>query len=259
MKKAIVLIAVILSTSLTAQENNKFRIGIQSGFQMNRSQFSGGMENANARFHQSPFGAYGRSIVARYDFNERWMVMSGIGLTSVGFQFGIAEDYSFTQRSNRFTMINSGLHAIEIPLMAAYKFKQNCKGWKWVVSAGVANLITPKQERTISLGDNTEGTLSPENAYLSSVERTDPGSHLQARFMIGREKVFGCGSILNVNLVFNAGFSEIAHSTVNYTIDGQNYMHEFSNKGNFVGLRIAYYLRPFSSFSKKAPAKSLNK
>lgn len=249
--------AVVLSASLvTAQENNKFRIGIQSGFQMNRSQFSGGMESANARFHQGPFGAHGRSIAARYDFNDRWMVMSGIGLTSVGFQFGIAEDYSFTQRSNRFTMINSGLRAIEIPIMAAYKFKPNCKGWKWIVSAGVANLFTPKQEQTINLGDNNEGVLSPETAYLSSFERTDPGSHLQARFMIGREKVFGCGSILNVNMVFNAGFSEVAHATVNYNIEGKSYTHEFSNKGNFVGLRVSYYLRPFSSFSKNAPVKT---
>jgi hypothetical protein len=257
MKKSIVfLVAVLCSMSSIAQETNGFRLGIQSGMQANRSKYAGGMESANARFHQNPFGAHGWNIAARYDFNQRWAILSGVGVTTLGFEFGIAENYSFTQRSNRFTMLNSGFHALEIPIMGAYKFKPNCKGWKWIVSAGVANLFTPSQNKTSIIDDSNEGTPSPEKAYLSSVESTNPGSHLQARFMIGREKVFGCGSILNVNLVFNRGFSEIAHSTVNYNVDGQNYSHEFSNRGNFVGLRIAYYFRPFSSFSKKVTVKS---
>jgi hypothetical protein len=260
MKKSIAVVAAVICSLIgTAQESNGFRLGIQSGMQANRSKYAGGMDNANARFHQNPFGAHGWNVAARYDFNRRWAILSGIGITTVGFEFGIAENYSFSQRSSRFTMLNSGFHAVEIPIMGAYKFKPNCNGWKWILSAGVANLFTPSQNRTNILDGSTEGTPSPEKAYLSSVESTNPGSHLQARFMIGREKVFGSGSILNVNLVFNRGFSEIARSTVSYNIDGQNYSHQFSNKGNFVGLRIAYYFRPFSSFSKKPSVKNEKK
>jgi len=64
------------------------------------------------------------------------------------------------------------------------------------------------------------------------------------RFAIGREKIFKKGGILNCCLLFNCGLKNIAYSTVNYAVDGQNYTHDFKTKGNFCGLRLSYYFRP---------------
>ena len=63
------------------------------------------------------------------------------------------------------------------------------------------------------------------------------------RFSLGREKNFKNDSFLNMILMFNVGLNTIAKSTVNYTIDGINYHHEFTNSGNFVGLRMAYFFK----------------
>jgi len=66
------------------------------------------------------------------------------------------------------------------------------------------------------------------------------------RMTIAREKVFKRGGILNASLVFNLGLKEMARSSVEYQIDQQTYQHEFSNNGNYVGFKLAYFLKPFS-------------
>jgi len=66
------------------------------------------------------------------------------------------------------------------------------------------------------------------------------------RLSVGVEKTYKNGSILNGSLYANIGFKSIAHSTVSYKLDNTNYQHQFSNNGNFVGLKLAYFLKPFN-------------
>jgi hypothetical protein len=257
MKKILLLLGVgINSLFLSAQENNKFRLGLQSGWQSNRSQYAGGMTSANARFHKNPFGAMSFDIIARYDFNRHWMIMSGLGINSLGFEFGIAENYSFTEKSKRWTSVNTGFRTFEMPVLGAYKFNPNCKNWRWIVSAGFTNIMTSSQNQTRQLDEVSDAVVSPENSYLSSQESMSAGSHLTSILMVGREKTFKSGSILNVSLIFNRGFSEIARTTVNYNIDGQNYSHDFINKGSYIGFRVSYFLRPFKGSEKNKTKQS---
>ncbi|HWY09685.1 MAG TPA: outer membrane beta-barrel protein [Bacteroidia bacterium] len=254
MKKTLTLLALSLTCLLvTAQETNTWRLGVQSGWQLNRSKYSGGMADANARFHQSPFGAFAFDIIGRYDFNNHWMIQSGLNFNRAGFEFALAENYSFTQRGNRFTKVSSTMPLLEIPIMVSYKFKPNCNNWKWIATAGIANVFTSQQSTDKQFNPANDGASSTN--YLSSTTTSKGGSYLNGRLMIGREKVFGCGSILQASFIWNIGFTEMAHATVKYTVDGQAYQHEFSNKGNFVGFRVAYFLRPLSSFKKKADTK----
>lgn len=231
-----------------AQENNTWRLGIQTGWQGNGSKFSGGMENANARFHQMPFGASALDLIVRYDLNNHWMIMSGLNFNSVGFEFVLAENYSLAHRSKQFSSVKSNFPAIEIPLMAYYKFNPNCKNVRWIVGGGIANTFINKQTLDKEVNQSNDGPST--STYLSSTSTSQGGSYLQARWAVGREKTFKWGGILNTTLVFNLGFKEMAHSTVNYTVDGQQYTHEFSNNGNYIGLRIAYFFRPFKSVAK---------
>jgi hypothetical protein len=70
-----------------------------------------------------------------------------------------------------------------------------------------------------------------------------------------KEKQFKNGSVLNASFIWNAGFGNMASSTVNYTIDGQSYQHQFNNNGNFFGFSFAYYLKPFKTSAAKVVKK----
>ena len=119
-KKTIILLAVAANVMLlNAQENNTWRLGVQSGFQGNHSKFVGGMDQANARFHQNKFGSNGLSLIARYDINQHWMLTTGMGVSSTGFEFAIAEnlDLESTERPNPLrvllTLHKATVHAAE--------------------------------------------------------------------------------------------------------------------------------------------------
>jgi hypothetical protein len=73
------------------------------------------------------------------------------------------------------------------------------------------------------------------------------------RFVIGKEKIFKKGGILHAAWIFNVGLNDKAKATVNYTLDNTNYQHEFTNKGNFVGFRIAYFFKPHVKVKNDLP------
>jgi hypothetical protein len=245
-KKTILLIAVTVNgLLLNAQENNTWRFGVQSGFQGNHAKFVGGMENANARFHQNHFSSNGLSLVARYDINQHWMLTTGMGVSSTGYEFVIAEDYSFTSHAPRFTSVKAKIPTFEIPLMASYKFNPNCKNWRWFVSGGLANVFVNASNIHDEASQSSDGPSTVN--YLSTDVTSKSTNVIQARWAVGREKMFKSGSILSVSLIANYGFGEMSHAVVNYTIDGTSYNHEFSNRGNYVGLRVAYFLKPFTN------------
>lgn len=235
-----------------AQENNTWRIGIQWGAQGNHSKFTGGMDEANGRFQQRPFGGGAFDIIGRYDINKRWMIMSGLGFNSFGFEFALAENYSFLGQGPRSSDIKSEFGAIEIPIMGFYKFNPNCKDAKWLIGAGFANNMVGAQTITKNFTNATEN--SPGNRSLNSIATTRGGSYLMLRFVVGREKTFKKGGILHASILFNTGLSgTMAKANVNYLVDGQAYAHEFSNNGNYAGFRLAYFFRPIKSkASKKA-------
>ncbi len=243
MKKLILLSAMALTLSLQAQENKTWRWGVQWGVQSNGSKYSGGMPDANARFNVNPNGGGALGLVARYDHNQHWMATFGLGFSTYGFNFAMANNYSFLNNmQNRFYGVQTSFTAIEAPIMIHYKFNMNCKNTRWVVGAGFVPTLSSKQ--TISKFDvkNNDGITSSQS--LNSTSTSNGGGNMMLRFAIGREKVFKRGGIFNASFILNAGLNQYAKATVNYTIDNQVYQHQFTNNGNFVGFRLSYFFRP---------------
>lgn len=249
MKKIIVLILAIASLTIQAQEDKTWRIGVQLGMSGNKSKFSGGMTDADARFVHNPFGAAAIDIIARYDFNKRWKIESGLGINALGFEFALAQNYSFVNKSKRYNQVKSNMGTLEIPVMVAYKFNPNCRNSKWFISGGISNVFVGQQKQKHNTDKNSDTPVG--NTILSHTTTVNPGAYLNARLMIGKERVFKRGGILSAALIWNVGFSELAKSTVDYTIDGNTYQHEFTNKGSFFGFRLAYYFRPLKQSYKK--------
>lgn len=254
MKKLLLAILTVGSLISTAQEEKTWRLGVQLGMTANKSKFSGGMSDANARFHQNPYGAAGLDVMVRYDLNKRWKIESGLNLNSLGFEFSLSEDYNFLQKGPRQSQVRTKAGVLEIPLMVSFKFKPNCKNTKWFIGAGISNTFVGKHKQEKTFNPSSDG---PSNTtYLSNQTTVKGGVHFSGRLMVGRERVFKRGGILSATLLWNIGFSEIAKAKVEYTVDGKTYQHEFSNKGSFVGLRIGYCFKPLKSTSKISKPKA---
>lgn len=256
MKKILLLLALTcLTLTGFSQENDTWRFGIQWGFQGTRSQFAGGMSEANARFHQNKFDAAALNINARYDLNKHWMGTFGLGFNTFGFQYALANNYSLYNPKSHFSGIKSEFTALELPLMIYYKFNPNCKNAKWLVGGGFSQNFTGAQTVTRNYQVANDGVTNSN--YLNSVSSTNGGMYTMLRFAIAREKVFQKGGILNASLLFNAGLRQLATSTVNYTVDNMNYSHQFKTDGNFAGLRLTYFFRPLKPKTSARPVKSV--
>jgi hypothetical protein len=242
MKKSLALLFSICMLQSHSQETKVWRFGAQLGMQGNHSTFAGGMQTANARFHHNDFGAGALSFVARFDVNRHWMVTGGLGLSSFGFEYAIAENYSLLNKDKQFSLIRSEFGVFEMPAMVFYKFNPNCRNSRWLVGAGIAQYLTGAA--TIEKGLSKASDMPTATDYISSTSQTRRGFLYFFRWSIAREKVFKSGSILNAAFLVNWGLSEIAKSTVHYTIDNVQYTHTFSNSGNFAGIRITYLFRP---------------
>jgi len=65
----VVLVVALATTSLKSQEEKTWRLGVQWGFQGNKSNYSGGMKNADGRFHENKNADGALDFILRYDFN----------------------------------------------------------------------------------------------------------------------------------------------------------------------------------------------
>jgi hypothetical protein len=243
MKKLLIIFAGFLVLNGYAQQDKTWSLGLQWGFHANHSDFKGGMENANARFHHNSYGGGGLQLIARYDYTKHWMLMTGLGFNTYGFDFALSENYSLLKEDSRFSTIHTGFGALELPTLVYYKFNPNCRNSKYVIGGGFVHSVTGAQTIPKNFVEDPEGNTNSN--YLESVSTVKDELNCMIRLVVGKERVFKRRNILNAALILNVGLKEIATSKVIYTVDGQEYNHEFGNSGNFVGLRLAYFFRPF--------------
>lgn len=255
--KKIILLNVLLIFSIYTQASKK---NIQYGLSVfggtNYAQLIGGTDLAHANFYQHDYGTGAFNFNARWFINDKWSVQSGIGFTSLGFEYGFAKNYSLI-KNDHFINSKASIEVTQIPLMAIYNFKPDCKNKSWVLGAGfnfmfsdkaVNNTIYPNQSKN-------ESIVIPELTSFSHTFNTRKISTANFQLMFGREKKFNKGNRLAVNAVWNIGLAgEIAKSTVSYTIAGNTYEHIFSNNGHYAGISISYL---FSNKASRAKADML--
>lgn len=241
MKQLLIFALGLVTLTTSAQDDKVWRLGIQFGNSGNISKYSGGTQTANARFAQNIFQAPNINVVARYDLDKHWMLMTGVGFNDIGFGYSISENYSLAKTKIKNSDIKTDFVAMELPITLFYKFKPNCKNSRWIVGAGIVATITEKQ--TIDKDFTSTNEVPSINNFASHSVANGNGTVL-LRWSIAREKLFANGSILQASFMVNMGYKTMATSTVNYTLDNQNYSHNFSNNGSSVGFRLAYFLKP---------------
>jgi hypothetical protein len=241
MKNTILGLATFLSLALSAQETNAWRWGVQLGLQGNKSQYVGGDADAHARFHQHEYGTGAFALLGRYDINPKWAVQAGVDVSSIGYEFGIAEHYSFTNFTKRFTNVGSKSPVLAVPLMGFYKFNPNCNNWKWFVGAG-GTVSFVGETKTIKAESKEEAGNTPYELYTETT--ISKAGHATLRFTAGREKVFKSGSIFSWSFLWNLGLDPMAKTLVKYKIENKNYQHYFENNGHYFGIRLSYFFKP---------------
>lgn len=245
MKNAAFLLFTLLILRGFSQQDHSWSFGIQWGVQGNGSKLTGGMETANARFRHNSYGSGTLDFIVRYDYSKHWMFMSGLGFGSYGFDFALSQNYSLIKdkAEQKLSTLKSQFGTVSIPAMVYYKFNPNCRNVKWLIGAGFAYTLVGAKVVTATFVEGQENNVNGN--YLTASASSNGGLSTAVRFSIGREKQFKRGSLLNVSFLFNLGLRKIATADVTYVVDGKEYDHEFTNRGSFVGLRLAYFFKPF--------------
>lgn len=246
MKKAILLATVIFSTGFL-QAQRTWSLGISAASYGNYSYYSGGSANANARFHHNLHESGGIGFVARKAFNDHWSFQTGLGFSSIGFDFAIAQNYSLLNKTGQFVGNSVSSATVIIPASIVYNTKLNCRNWRWFIGGGFSAVMSGK-----TIDTHKESTMPDDNTavILDQTYHSGAFTALNGHLIGGIEKVFKNNSILSWGLKFNGGTSVLATTTVNYTLDGTNYTHNFTNRGSYGGMYVSYFFRPLGS--KKA-------
>jgi len=251
MKKLAILCFLLTIAIQTQAFKGKVQYGLSFLGGSNYTELTGGSDIAHASFYKNNFGTGAFNFNARYFFDERWSLQTGIGFTNIGFDIGFAQNYSLI-KNNHFVNSTASINVTQIPLMAIYNFRPDCKNKSWVLGAGFNFMFSDKAiNKTIypNQSKNESNVLPLVSNYTQTVI-ANKFSTTNLQLMVGREKKFNKGNRLSVNLVWNIGLAgNIADSKVNYTIDGTNYEHIFSNQGHYSGLSVSYL------FSSKASRK----
>jgi hypothetical protein len=245
---------------LLAYQTQAFKSNMQYGFSLlggtNYSQFSGGSDFAHANFYKHNSGTGAFNFNARYFIDERWSLQSGLGFTNIGFEVGFAQNYSLV-KNDHFINSSTNINVTQIPLMAIYNFKPDCKNKSWIVGAGFNFMFSDKNVNTTvyPTQSKSEIYLMPQLSNYSQTITAGKFSTTNLQLMVGREKKFNKGNCLSLNFVWNIGLAgDIAQSKVNYTLDGRDYEHIFSNQGHYAGLSVSYF---FSTKASRAKAEML--
>jgi hypothetical protein len=254
MKKfAILIVLNLMMVSLPVFSIHKgIQYGLTLGATGNHSYFVGGSEQANAGFYSNVYGSGAINFTARYFLSEKWSLQSGLGFTSVGFETGMAKNYSLL-KNDHFITARQEVNMGQIPFLVIYSFKPDCKNKNWFLGAGFNFLFSSsKNNETLFPAQpgeeiNLLPTVTNYSVDLSVQKKNTPAF----QFMAGREKKFNKGNRLSLAFVWNIGLvGTMSTSTVNYTAENTNFQHIFSNRGDFAGLYFTY------TFSSKQSRKT---
>jgi Outer membrane protein beta-barrel domain len=243
MKKVLsVLLYACILNNLSAQTGISY--GATLGIAGNQSTYSGGSSDANALFSNNDYGKATLAFTARYFFDKHWSVQSGLGISSIGFNYALAKNYSLMKKDDHFTQNNMSISVMQIPLTAIYAFNPNCKNGRWIVGAGFSTMSNFANVNQTSHALPPGADAAGNSLYLDQTISANKFTVLTGQLMAGREKTFKKGGILQFALIANFGFSTIANSTVSYTVDNKLYTHTFSNQGDYCGFTMSYYFKP---------------
>lgn len=246
MKKILILSLAVISLG-TANAQSTWSLGIGASSLNNQTRLTGGMTDANARFHSNNHGAGGLGFVARKSLCEHWSFQTGLGFSSIGFDFAIAQNYSLLNKDGQYTGISTSVSTVNIPASIVYNTKLNCRNWRWFIGGGISTLFVSQG------GSNSEEITTPDVTTTENLKQDFQSKGTTAinfHLIGGIEKVFKNNSILSFGAIFNGGTSNLATTNVSYDLDGKSYYHTFTNRGNYCGVYCAYYFRPLGS--KKA-------
>lgn len=255
MKKLFILAAaLVIVTSVSAQSS--WRVGITAGSFGNRSQFNGGMQNASALFTPNHYGAAGLGVLFRKTINNHLSFQTGLNFSSLGFEYAMAHDYNLTRPMNHYMVNRVSLGLASIPATLIWNFNPNCKNVRWFVGGGFS-LVGHGADRNSS--KNVDASPSDQQAlglngtdFLNQTVNASAFTVLNGHIMGGVEKMFKKGGMLSLAVYLNRGFTPVATSTVNYSVNGVLYNHSFKNYNNFAGVTLTYYFKNFKSSLKPA-------
>ncbi len=246
MKKLILIIALVAITTMSFAQSCSW--GLTIGTIGNDSKFTGGMTNAAAIFDHPTYDDVSWGIIFRKTLSTHFNFETGFKGVGLGFQYGIAQNYSLLTPWQHDNWNSASLMAVQFPASLIWHSNYNCCNNRLYIGVGASMVLVAKQNTSI----NT--TTSPDvagntntSSYLDQTLQSNGAITFNAHIVFGIEKLLKSGRMLNVGVLLNGGLSPLATSTVSYTAENQTYTHTFTNYGNFAGLTASYFFKPLGA------------
>jgi hypothetical protein len=245
MKKLLIIQFCLFVTAVSFVEAKAsgFQYGVNLGLGVNATYFAGGGEQAHAGFYSEQYGTGALNFAARYYLNDKWSLQSGLGFTNIGFEMGFAQNYSLI-KNDHFVQSRLVVNITQLPIMAIYSFKPDCRNKRWIVGAGFNFMFAQKNANTTVYPANPadEVNLLPQLTNFSNSLSVSKSSNTAFQLMAGREKTFKKGAKFSICFLWNIGLmGNVATSTVKYTESNVNYEHVFANRGDYAGLSFSWF------------------
>lgn len=261
MKKLYALLCIVICSTVVLNAQSKWNVGVETGCVTNIAKFDSGDETANALFNSSPHHSIRLAVNFRYKISEKFSIQTGLDFTEFGFDYGLSKDYSLLKPFERSDDISAATCISSIPVMAIINTPINCTNKRFIFGLGVvARGIDQSWESTKIDEISIDESGNNEVTYMTANTGTTSTLSGAVTWMIGMEKMLKSGNSLTFTYKGTQGLGTIAKSTVNYTVNDQNYEHTFINRGSFVSFSIGYNFMPFGTHKarKLEAAKNLN-
>ena len=243
---AITLVFTMAYSGMHAQTG--WNIGIQPGPTTNLSLFDKGDEEANALFGNNMFHGGQISLLSKYHFTERKAIETGVILSQFGFSYSLSKNYSLKKAFERNEEIKTEIGMFTIPAMAVIHTRRNCSNVRFVFGIGAAmQFIENMKDESRYTSTKTDETGNSRTSVLTANTSTTEQVSGSLIWKIGIEKLLKRGGALTFTYTGNQGLNKVAQSDVTYTIDGNEYRHQFINRASFVNVAIGYQFRTFGS------------
>jgi hypothetical protein len=239
-----------ISRPVAALVTNKVYVGIEGMTFANFSTFSGSGYVDNA-MRKPPLltGSFGLSL--RQNLSQRLALETGVSLNRIGYRATFIGNYQGGKRWRSKSYMTSTFSLLGIPVMINYFVGSKSTKFRKYVSLGTYLLFNPNAGVKGGVGGRGGFVDAYTGDTFTLTERRQQGPRLTpiAQAGIGIERDLGRRVIANLGLVYTKGFTNVAVWNLEYTtwdisrgVDGVTFYNNITNKGTYIGLRLAIQL-----------------
>jgi hypothetical protein len=232
---------------------NKVYVGIEAMPFANFSTFSGNGYVDNG-IRKPPLLTRSFGVCLRQNLSPRLALETGVSLIRLGYKATFTSNYQGGKRWRDKSSLTSAFSLLDIPVRINYFLGSKSTRVRKYISLGTRLVYNPNAGLSGAIGGKAGFVDAYTGDTFTLTDRRWQGPRLAptAQVGIGIEKDLGSRVIANLGIVYAKGFTNVARWDLEYTtwdisqgVDGVTFNNTITNKGTYIGLRLAVQVAVF--------------